>query len=410
MPLARALSVAVVGVEGHLVEVEADLAQGLPGLTLIGLPDASLHEARDRVRAAIVNSGESWPQRRITLGLSPASLPKRGSGFDLAMAAAILTAAGSLPVSALTGLLLLGELGLDGRVRPVRGVLPAVLTALAAGVERVVVPRANLAEARLVPGISVVGVGSLRTLVAVLRGRPADAADDEDSEVAGPAGQGLAPAGAPSLGLDLADVVGQVHGRWAVEVAAAGGHHLYLSGPPGAGKTMLAERLPGLLPGLDMDAALEVTAVHSVAGALPASESLITRPPYRDPHHTASVSALVGGGSGLARPGEVSLAHAKVHRCSLTARLGKRGLTGSLRPRRAAVAITAGHSEEASWLYGGRQMVVDAPDRRRQVPVCQTTATDSAAVSRWPGSPRGRSLSAQFDESTRRIDRRERGE
>ncbi|MDQ6649428.1 MAG: YifB family Mg chelatase-like AAA ATPase [Actinomycetota bacterium] len=308
MPLARALSVALVGVEGHLVEVEADLAQGLPGLTLIGLPDASLHEARDRVRAAVVNSGESWPQRRITLGLSPASLPKRGSGFDLAMAAAILAAAAALPLRALAGLLLLGELGLDGRVRPVRGVLPAVLAAAATGVERAVVPQANLAEARLVPGISVVGVGSLRALVALLRGQLPPQVEEDDagpvSAVSTDRGSGVL-----SLGLDLGDIVGQAHGRWAVEVAAAGGHHLYLWGPPGAGKTMLAERLPGLLPALDMDAALEVTAVHSVAGSLPGAGPLITRPPYRDPHHTASVSALVGGGSGLARPGEVSLAH-----------------------------------------------------------------------------------------------------
>lgn len=298
MALARAFAVGLVGLEGHLVEVEADLAQGLPGLTVIGLPDAALAESRDRVRAAVVNSGQSWPQRRITLALSPAALPKRGSAFDLALAAAVLAANGAVPADALLGRVLVGELGLDGRVRPVRGVLPSVLTAVRAGVDRVVVPLANLAEAQLVPDVTARGVGSLRDQVALLTGQDYD-------ETLPP----VAPVPPDEDGPDLADVAGQAEGRSAMEVAAAGGHHVLLLGPPGSGKTMLAERLPGLLPPLPRDAALEVTAVHSVAGTLPAGSPLVSRPPFQDPHHTATVSSIVGGGSGVARPGAASLAH-----------------------------------------------------------------------------------------------------
>ncbi|MCW2607934.1 MAG: Mg chelatase, subunit ChlI [Frankiales bacterium] len=296
MALARAWAVTLVGLDGALVEVEADLAQGLPGLTVTGLPDAALSEARDRVRAAIVNSGQEWPSKRITLGLSPASLPKRGSGFDLALAAAVLAAAEVVPAAALQDRVLLGELGLDGQVRAVRGVLPAVLVARDAGMHRVVVPRANLAEARLLPGVDAVGVATLRELLALLRGQQVI-----DHQVPEP------PDDAVDLP-DLADVAGQPGGRTAVEVAAAGGHHLFLLGPPGSGKTMLAERLPGLLPPLTVEQALEVTAVHSVAGLLPAGHPLVRRAPFQDPHHTSSVASVVGGGSGIARPGAASLA------------------------------------------------------------------------------------------------------
>ncbi|MDQ1463620.1 MAG: magnesium chelatase family protein [Actinomycetota bacterium] len=308
MALARAWSVALAGVQGTVVEVEADLAPGLPGLTIIGLPDAALSESRDRVRAALLNSGEAWPQRRITLGLSPATLPKHGSGFDLSMAVSVLSAAGVLPRQALEGIVLFGELGLDGRVRPIRGVLPAAMAACAAGFDTVVVPRPNAAEAALVPDLKVWAVGSLRELLCSLRtGRPPEAAAYDDPEVNLPA-SALA-ARTLEVEPDLADVLGQPSGRRAVEVAAAGGHHMLLLGDPGTGKTMLAARLPGLLPALDRTAALEVTAVHSIAGVLPADCPLIVRPPFRDPHHTTSVAALVGGGSGMARPGVASLAH-----------------------------------------------------------------------------------------------------
>jgi magnesium chelatase family protein len=305
MALARTWSVALTGVRGQVVEVEADLATGLPGLTIVGLPDAALSESRDRVRAAIQNSGEKWPQMRMTLGLSPATLPKHGSGFDMSMAAAILCAAGRVPASALNDLVLFGELGLDGQVRPIRGVLPAALAASVAGFRRVAVPRANAAEARLIADLEVWPVDSLCELLQALRaGRPS-----AEGEVIDLAKVVAARDDEFMQGPDLADVLGQPTGRRAVEVAAAGSHHAFLLGDPGTGKTMLAARLPGLLPKLDYDAALEVTAVHSVAGVLPAECPLIMRPPFRDPHHTTSVAALVGGGSGMARPGQASLAH-----------------------------------------------------------------------------------------------------
>lgn len=297
MSYAKALAVGLTGLAGHLVEVEADLAAGLPGLALTGLPDTALNEARDRVRAALVNSGESWPNRRITVNLLPATLPKHGSVFDLAIAVVVLAGSGVLPLAPLQGVVLLGELGLDGTVRPVRGVLPSVLAAARAGIRRVVVPLANAHEAALVPDVTVRATDTLRLLIDFVRGagRLLDPPPPADAE--------------PPPGPDLCDVVGQELGRRAVELAAAGGHHLFLIGPPGAGKTMLAQRLPGILPPLSDVEALEVTAVHSVAGALPPRTGMLRRPPFQAPHHTASLPALVGGGSGLARPGAVSLAH-----------------------------------------------------------------------------------------------------
>jgi magnesium chelatase family protein len=294
---ARVLCVGLVGVEGHLVEVEADLSPGLPAVVLTGLPDTALHEARDRVRAAVVNSGETWPNRRITVNLLPATVPKHGSAFDLAIACALLAGAGELPVAPLEGVVVLGELGLDGAVRPIRGVLPMVAAAVRAGIRRVIVPLGNAREATVVPGVTVRGVDSLHRLVAYVRG--------EDRLLEPPPGLPAHPAGGP----DLADIAGQSLGRYALEVAAAGGHHLSLMGPPGAGKTMLAERLPSILPELDDASALEVTALQSIAGVLPPDGALVRRPPFQAPHHSASLAALVGGGSGLARPGAISLAH-----------------------------------------------------------------------------------------------------
>ncbi|MGW1448431.1 YifB family Mg chelatase-like AAA ATPase [Micromonospora sp. NPDC002411] len=297
MSYAKVLCVGLVGVTGHLVEVEADLAAGLPAVVISGLPDTALHEARDRVRAAVVNSGQRWPNRRITLNLLPAALPKFGSAFDLAIAAALLGGSGELPLLPLAGVVVLGELGLDGTVRPVRGVLPMVAAAAQAGVERVIVPIGNAAEAAVIPGVRVRAVDHLHRLVAFVR--------DGTPLIEPPAATPTPVVGGP----DLADVAGQQVGRRALEVAAAGGHHIALLGPPGAGKTMLAERLPSLLPELDDEAALEVTALHSVAGLLPPGGRLLRRPPFQAPHHTATVPSLVGGGSGLARPGAVSLAH-----------------------------------------------------------------------------------------------------
>ncbi|MEE1931132.1 YifB family Mg chelatase-like AAA ATPase [Streptomyces sp. TRM 70351] len=318
MAFARTCSVALVGVEGVPVEVQADLEPGVATFTLIGLPDKSLVESRDRVRAAVVNSGVDWPQRKLTVGLSPASVPKSGSGFDIAVASAVLGAAERIDPRRLSGVMMIGELGLDGRVRPVRGVLPAVLAAADAGYRRVIVPEQTAAEARLVPGVDVLGVRTLRQLIAVLAGEPEpeepadEAGGGPDLTSPGLALPGTALAGSARTGVrpaDLAEVAGQAAARRALEVAAAGRHHLFLKGPPGAGKTMLAERLPGLLPPLTPQESLEATAVHSVAGALPPGQPLVSRAPYCAPHHSASMASLVGGGTGLPRPGAVSMAH-----------------------------------------------------------------------------------------------------
>ncbi|MBT2386986.1 YifB family Mg chelatase-like AAA ATPase [Streptomyces sp. ISL-11] len=318
MGFARTCSVALVGVEGVVVEVQADLEPGVAAFTLVGLPDKSLVESRDRVRAAVVNSGGEWPQKKLTVGLSPASVPKGGSGFDLAVACAVLGAAERIDPREIADLMMIGELGLDGRVRPVRGILPAVLAAADAGYRQVVVPERTAAEASLVPGVSVLGVRSLRQLIAVLTDEPVP--EEEERPRDGRPDPMLAGLSVPGAGAvtgtlagerrpDLAEVVGQNTARRALEVAAAGRHHLYFQGPPGAGKTMLAERLPGLLPPLTPQESLEVTAVHSVAGVLPAGQPLVDRAPYCAPHHSASMPSLVGGGSGMPRPGAVSLAH-----------------------------------------------------------------------------------------------------
>jgi magnesium chelatase family protein len=314
--LARTHSVALVGVSGHQVEIEADIENGLVGLMLVGLPDTALREARDRIRSAIVNSGEHWPLRRITVGLSPASLPKRGSGFDLAIAAAVLAADGAAPAGPLRDMVLIGELGLDGRSRPVPGVLPAAAAAVAAGFTTIAVPALNAPEAALVPGLRVLSVGCLGALLSWLRGTPPPEGATPVEVIKGgsvpsppskpPPGS---PDGPPAHHQDLADVVGQPTARRAAEICAAGGHHLMLLGPPGVGKTMLAERLPTILPRLEPRAALEVTAIHSVAGTLPVDQPLIIEPPFCAPHHTASKAAIVGGGSGTIRPGAASLAH-----------------------------------------------------------------------------------------------------
>jgi magnesium chelatase family protein len=299
MALACTLGVALSGVDGHLVEVQVDLSQGLPGLAFTGLPDTSVTESRDRVRSAIQNSEIDWPQRRITVALLPADVRKVGSRFDLAVALGVLAAAGTVPESVVRGTAWIAELGLDGRLRPVRGVLPSVVVARSAGIRRVVVAAGNAAEAALVEGVDVRAVETLGELVGWLRG---------DAPAPGRA-LALPTADIGPKAPDLADVAGQLTAKRAVEVAAAGGHHLYLVGAPGAGKTMLAHRLPGLLPVLDDDAALEVTAVHSVAGLLGRQAQLVRRAPLQAPHHSASTSALVGGGTRLARPGAISLAH-----------------------------------------------------------------------------------------------------
>jgi len=299
MALGRSWSVALVGVTGSVVEVEAHLATGIPSLSITGLPDASLTEARDRVKAAVINSDVPWPGKRITLGLSPASLPKRGSHFDLALAAALVSGEHERLAPRLARVIMLGELGLDGRVRPVTGVLPALLAAAEAGFRRAFVPVENLAEARLVEEVDSRGVASLGDVLRFARGEELPEAQVVPARQAEP--------GAPPP--DFRDVVGQPLGRLACEVVAAGGHNLLFTGPPGCGKTLLAERLPWLLPDLSREESLEVTAIHSVAGTLRRDQPLLVRPPFQAPHHGATPQSVVGGGSGLARPGAASLAH-----------------------------------------------------------------------------------------------------
>lgn len=309
MTLARTRSVSLVGVDGFVVDVEAAITSGVPGLHLVGLPDTALSEARDRVRAAIFNSGEDWPNRHVTVSLFPASMPKKGATFDLAIAIALLGAAEVIPPRSGAEMVLIGELGLDGRIRPAQGVLPAVLAAANRGYRTVVVPRANAEEAELVPDTKVVPANTLRGLLCLLRDEPPPFEEDEEAPPAPPKGFGLRQQDI-SPDLDLADVRGQAEARRALEISAAGGHHLFFAGPPGCGKTMLAERLPTLMPPLEPEVALEVTTIHSIAGTLRPGQPLITQPPFYAPHHTASRASMVGGGSGrVLQPGAVSLAH-----------------------------------------------------------------------------------------------------
>ncbi|MBS1698124.1 MAG: YifB family Mg chelatase-like AAA ATPase [Actinobacteria bacterium] len=297
---ARTWAVALTGLNGHLVDVEADLSQQTPGFDLIGLGDRALGEAVRRVHNACRNSGLELPRRKLTVNLSPASLPKHGSAFDLAIAIAAFGTTGSLDEASLARTVHLGELGLDGRLRPIPGVLPALHAARAAGFERAVVPFANAAEARLVPGLEVHAAVGLAD-VARLHG-----AEIDESAQADPVLSAAAPqAGEPVR--ELADVIGQDDAVAALVVAAAGGHHLLLSGPPGAGKTMLARRLAGILPDLDEELALEAASIRSLAGE--SLTRLDRRPPFVAPHHSASVAAMIGGGSRSARPGAIARAH-----------------------------------------------------------------------------------------------------
>ena len=296
--LASVQSAVVRGVDGHAVRVEVHVSNGLPGFTVVGLPDASCREARDRVRAALLSSGLAWPLRRVTVNLAPSGLPKAGAGLDLAIAVGLLVASGVVPEAAIAHTAFVGELGLDGAVRPVPGLLGVVD---AIRTDEVVVPATGFAEASVLGRHRVRAVPDLATLVRVLVG-----------EEPWPDPPLPPPPCSPPPPPDLADVVGQPVGRRAVEVAAAGGHNLLLCGPPGAGKTMLARRLPGLLPPLTQEVAVVATRVHSAAGEPLPATGLLTTPPFRSPHHGASMAALVGGGSTRLRPGEVALAHGGV--------------------------------------------------------------------------------------------------
>ena len=311
MPVATTRTVSLQGALGHLIDVQADVSQGTVGTTVVGRPDVSLNEARDRCRMAVQNSGYSWPMtRRVTILLSPADLLKSGTHFDLAVAISVLAAAGEIPPDALEDTVFIGELTLTGGLRSVPGVLPMVLAAAARGFERVFVPEPQAREAAMVPGVAVFGMRSLGQVVEELRG----------AEV--PEAPPVAPLSAQRLlswrgqdrmrELDLADLHGMADAKYAVEVAAAGGHHLMLSGPKGSGKTSLAERIAGLLPDLSAEESLELTAIHSLAGTLDPGQPMIVRPPFSAPHHDASKAALIGGGTGRVRPGELSRSHGGV--------------------------------------------------------------------------------------------------
>lgn len=299
MALGRTFSIALIGMSGAVVEVEADISAGLPSFVIIGLPDTALAEARDRVRAAAVNSGCPITGHKLTINLSPAALPKHGSGFDLAIAVASLAAAGDVSASSVQSVVHLGELGLDGRLRPMAGVLPAVLAAFRAGQRTVMVPAGNADEASLVPDMRVIPVASLLE-AAIWHGGEFEPVVVEPIMVA-------APLAAEEPTQDLSDVVGNEEAIKALLVAAAGGHHLFMLGPPGAGKTMLAARLPGILPDLEGAAALEATSMRSLAGGVVGAD-LMRRPPLEAPHHTATAAAMVGGGSGQIRPGAAARA------------------------------------------------------------------------------------------------------
>jgi magnesium chelatase family protein len=300
--LATLRSAAVFGVDAYPVQIEVDVSFGLPSFTMVGLPDATVRESRDRVRLAIRNSGLEFPPHRITVNLAPADVRKAGSSFDLPIALGVLASSGQLAPAALAGTLVLGELSLDGNINAIRGVLPLAVAARRLGLTRVLIPPQNLGEARVVEGLRICVVRSLTDTLDALTSTA------ERDDVPSPTERGTLAPPIAEAGGDLADVRGQLFARRALEVAAAGGHNLLLVGPPGAGKTMLARRLGGILPPLTFDEALECTAIHSVAGTLPTGSGLLSARPFRAPHHTISNVALVGGGN-IPRPGEISLAH-----------------------------------------------------------------------------------------------------
>jgi magnesium chelatase family protein len=297
--LATLHSAAIFGIDAYPVQVEVDVTYGLPAFTMVGLPDPSVRESRDRVRSAIRNSGFDFPAHRVTVNLAPADVRKGGSSFDLPIAIGILAATGSLDGVDLANVVFLGELSLDGAIQPTRGVLPIAAAARRHGFGNLILPRANASEASVVASVRVIPVASLAETVLALRGTPPSSIQPVSP---------VLPSQTTGAAADLSDVRGQLLVKRALEVAAAGGHNVLLVGPPGAGKTMMARRLPGILPPLTFEEAIESTSIHSVCGLLPPGQALLTERPFRAPHHTISDIALVGGGS-IPRPGEISLAH-----------------------------------------------------------------------------------------------------
>lgn len=298
MTMGRTQAVVLQGILGSLIDIECDIADGIPTYSLLGLPDASLQESRDRVRAALVNTGQKWPNKKVTVSLSPAWIPKSGPGFDLAIALALLVADGVLPQGPLDGAIILGELSLDGGIRSVRGVLPSLIAALNNGITRAIVPRANLHEAELMEQMEILSFEHIFEIYRWLLTGEYPFNEPLDLEI--PSQDEL---------LDFADVAGQSKSRFAAEVAATGGHHLLLIGPPGAGKTMIASRIPSILPPLTLEEALEVTAIHSIAGTLTHRSAMSRIAPIVAPHHTASRASIIGGGGRSIQPGAISMSH-----------------------------------------------------------------------------------------------------
>lgn len=304
MAIGSALSVGLIGLKAFIIQIQAFVSPGLPYFSIIGLPDTSLSEARERVKSACQASGAKWPETRVTVNLSPASMPKRGSSHDLAIAASVLSASGTIPHDCLNDTVVLGEVNLDGTVLPVNGLLPILLHARDQGVCKVIVPHANLDEAALVPDVNAIGVRHVGELIELMGGTAKYEIADLIRDV-NPNDDTMSTCPPPG---DMNEVMGQETAKWALEVAAAGGHHLMMTGPPGTGKTMLASRIPGVMSPLSESEQLEIASIRSLCGTLP-SYGISDIPPFEAPHHTASTASLVGGGAGLAQPGAITRAH-----------------------------------------------------------------------------------------------------